>query len=269
MREDKNRAAALLCVSFGTSVDSARESIAAVEAALAAAAPERLFARAYTSGIIRRVLAGRGETVPGVAEALEALAAGGVRRVLVQPTHLLAGNEYEKIRREMAPLRGRFAALELGEPLLAAPSDGEALAAALDGAYPPVEGETLVLFGHGTDHAANGAYPALQAVFCRRGRGDVLVGTVEGRPAFSEVRARLAAQGGRRVHLVPLMLVAGDHAANDMAGPGPESWRTRLEAEGWTVRATVRGLGMLPAVQALYVDHLRRALGGREGGHGL
>ena len=124
-----------------------------------------------------------------------------------------------------------------------------------------------MLIGHGTDHAADMTYSALQTVFRLLGRTDVLVGTVEGWPTFDEVLAQLRQRWGSSVHLVPLLLVAGDHARNDMAGSGPDSWRSRLEAEGYTVRVTLRGLGLLPAVRELYRAHLVRAL--EEGGHGL
>ena len=135
-----------------------------------------------------------------------------------------------------------------------------ALAAGLSAAYPQQNGETLVLFGHGTDHAADLVYPALQTAFRLAGRTDVLVGTVEGWPAFGDVLAQLRARSGKTVHLVPLMLVAGDHALNDMAGADPDSWKSRLEAEGFAVRASLRGLGVMPAVQAMYRAHLEEEL---------
>ena len=260
---------ALLCVSFGTSAAGARESITAVEERLRAAAPDRMFVRAFTSPTIRRILAGRGEEVPSLAQALEILCRQGVTDVLVQPTHMLYGREYEKIRADVAPWRERFETFRLGVPLLAGAEDLRKLARILSGRYPPQEGEALVLFGHGTDHSADMAYPALQTVFRLQGRPDVLVGTVEGWPDLAEVLAQLRDRGGSRVRLVPLMLVAGDHVRNDMAGKGPDSWTSRLEAAGYAVRCTMQGLGMLPEVQALYAEHLRAALQRQEKDHGL
>lgn len=257
---------ALLCVSFGTSVPQARGSIEAVEEALGSTAPDRQLCRAFTSTIIRRILARRGEEIPGVTEALEALAAQGVTDVLVQPTHILPGNEYDKIRREMAPFQGRFSALTMGPPLLGDTDDLRALAAVLSEAYPAQAGEALVLFGHGTDHLTNVLYPALQTVFRLMGRDDVLVGTVEGWPAYEEVAAQMEQGGWRRARLVPLMLVAGDHAMNDMAGPS-DSWRTKLEAAGYSVHWDIRGLGELAGVRELYCRHLTRTV--EEIGHGL
>ena len=247
---------ALLCVSFGTSVERARPAITAVEDTLRETAPERVFARAFTSSIIRRVLAGRGEEVPGVTEALETLLAQGIEDVAVQPTHILYGNEYDKLAAEADSFRDRFRLLRIGRPLLADSRDLRTLAAALDAAYPRRAGEALVLFGHGTDHFANAAYPALQTAFRLMGREDVLVGTVEGWPVFDDICMLLERGGCSAVHLVPLMLVAGDHAMNDMAGDGPDSWRSRMEAAGYRVRCTMDGLGLLPAVRRMYREHL-------------
>lgn len=251
---------AILCVSFGTSVPAARESIDAVETALAAAAPERVFARAFTSSIIRRILAGRGEEIPGVDGALAQLYEAGVTDVLVQPTHILYGNEYDKIVSEAQAWRDRFECLRIGRPLLADTADLQNVARLLCDAYPARPEEALVLFGHGTDHFANAAYPALQTAFRLLGREDVLVGTVEGWPTLADVEAQLKKTACTRVHLVPLMLVAGDHAMNDMAGGEADSWKSRLEADGYAVTATIQGLGMLPAVRELYRAHLDSVL---------
>lgn len=253
---------AVVCVSFGTSVPAGRENITAVENVLRQAAQERIFVSAFTSGVIRRILKERGEVVHSVAEALEELWKQGVTEVLVQPTHILCGHEYDKLRREAEPWRDRFEKLRIGRPLLTDTGDLQTLAAELSAAYPAQAGETLVLFGHGTDHTANMVYPALQTVFHLSGRPDVLVGTVEGWPAFEDVLAQLKARDGKQVHLVPLMLVAGDHAMNDMAGEEADSWASRLAAEGYTVRCTVQGLGLLPAVQGMYCAHTAVCGGG-------
>lgn len=249
---------AVVCVSFGTSVPAGRENITAVENVLRHSAQDRIFISAFTSGVIRRILKERGETVYSVAEALEELWKQGVTEVLVQPTHILCGHEYDKLKREAEPWWDKFDALRIGRPLLTDTGDLQTLAAVLSAAYPHQAGETLVLFGHGTDHAADLVYPALQTAFRLAGRTDVLVGTVEGWPAFGDVLAQL--KGGKTVHLVPLMLVAGDHALNDMAGADPDSWKSRLEAEGFAVRASLRGLGVMPAVQAMYRAHLEEEL---------
>lgn len=250
---------ALLAVSFGTSVPQARQSIACVERALAAAAPGRAFVRAFTSPTIRRILANRGETVESLPGALEALAAAGCEDVAVQPTHLLYGIEYDKMKETAAAFAPRFTSLRFGKPLAADDADLRALAGCAWRAYAPAEG-ALVLLGHGTEHFANMVYPALQTALRLQGGRDAFVGTVEGWPSFADVLAQLRDGGYRTVTLAPLMLVAGDHARSDMAGPGPGSWKSRLEAAGLTVRCHMQGLGELPGVQELYAAHLREML---------
>ena len=232
---------ALLAVSFGTSVPRARQDIEAVERVLAAGAPERAFCRAYTSPTIRRILAERGEPVSGLPEALEALAAAGVEDVAVQPTHLLYGFEYDKLKADAAAFAGRFARL----------------AACMARRFGQPEGGALVLLGHGTEHFANMVYPAMQTALRLAGGRRAYMGTVEGWPGFDEVLAQLKEDGCGQALLVPFMLVAGDHALNDMAGDGPKSWKSRLEAAGVGVRCRMRGLGALPEVQALYGARLR------------
>ena len=260
MKNDKSMKQAVVCASFGTSVPAGRENITAVENALRQSARDRVFVSALTSPTIRRILRERGEAVYSVPEALESLRSQSVTEVLVQPTHILCGHEYDKLKWEAETWRDRFDTLRIGRPLLTDTDDLQTLAAGLSAAYPARSGETLVLFGHGTDHAANLIYPALQATFHLAGRSDVLVGTAEGWPAFEDVLAQLKARNGKYVHLVPLMLVAGDHALNDMAGADTGSWKSRLEAEGFTVRSTLRGLGLLPEVQTMYRIRLKEEL---------
>jgi sirohydrochlorin cobaltochelatase len=216
--------------------------------------------RAFTSPTIRRILAKRGQQVPSLTEALEDLAQKGFDRVAVQPTHLLPGIEYDGLASEAEALRNRFSQLLLGRPLLWEPSDEEMLVRALDEAFPSQEGEALVWMGHGTAHAAGGVYERLQRQFEALGRRDVFIATVEGSPTLDDARAWLRQGGWTNVHLSPLMLVAGDHALNDMAGDEPESWKNVLTGDGVQVRCTLRGLGTLEAVQALYAAHLRELL---------
>lgn len=251
---------ALICVSFGTTVPAARQEIEAVERALSAAAPDRKMVRAFTSGMIRRILKERGETVYSLPEALEALRQEGTEDVFVQPTHFLCGIEYDKLRAEAGAARQNFARLRVGRPLLASTRDLRALAETVAALYPARQDGAVVLMGHGSAHFANVVYPALQTIFELGGRPDIRVGTVEGWPALAEVRRSLEQMKVRRVHLAPLMLVAGDHARNDMAGEGPDSWQTVLEQDGYAVTATLEGLGRCEAVQALYAAHLREDL---------
>ena len=252
---------ALLAVSFGTSVPAAEAAIANIEAALAAAFPEREVRRAFTSRIICRKLAREGRPVSSPEEALEALAAAGVRDVLIQPTHLTPGDEYDKLCRIAEPYRDRFAAFRVARPLIAGPEDLLAVAEAVLAHYPLPAGEALVLMGHGSEHIANMIYPALQTAFRAKGADNVFVGTVEGWPELDDCLAALRAGTWKRVTLAPLMLVAGDHAMNDMAGDEPDSWKNRLTAAGCDVRCCLEGVGMWDEVCALACAHARAAAG--------
>lgn len=247
---------AILVVSFGTSVPQARESISAVEEALTAAVPERVFKRAYTSPTIRGLLSQRGEETDSLEQALEKMAAAGYQDIVVQPTHLLYGIEYDKMKAVIERYQGSFQRLVFGKPLLAGAADLRTLAECVWHACRPAEG-ALVLLGHGTAHFSNMVYPALQTTLRLQGIRDAFVGTVEGWPGFYEVLQQLQEGGYRQVTLAPFMLVAGDHACNDMAGEDPESWKSRLETAGFKVSCRMQGLGILPEVQALYVKHLR------------
>lgn len=259
---------ALVCASFGTTVPTAAADIAGVEQALAAAAPGWQLLRAYTSGMVRTALAGRGQPEDSVPEALARAAAAGCRRVLVQPTHFLWGVEYDKLKAQALAAAPGFDWLRVGRPLLDDTRDLRALAGAIGALYPAEPGRAVVLMGHGSAHRANVVYPALQGIFELQSRPDIRVGTVEGWPGLAEVCAALARSRASRVLLVPLMLVAGDHAQNDMAGPDPHSWRSVLAGQGYRVDWVRHGLGSEKAVQDLYAAHLRGVLQ-EDGAHGL
>ena len=175
----------------------------------------------------------------------------------MQPTHLLYGFEYDKLKADAAAFAGRFARLALGRPLAADSESLRALAACMVRRFGQPEGGALVLLGHGTEHFANMVYPAMQTALRLAGGRRAYMGTVEGWPGFDEGLAQLKKDGCGQALLVPFMLVAGDHALNDMAGDGPKSWKSRLEAAGVGVRCRMRGLGALPEVQALYGARLR------------
>lgn len=251
---------ALVCVSFGTTVENGQADLSAVESVLQAAAPECHFVRALTSRIIRKRLAARGEDAKSLPEVLEELLADGFTDVAVQPTHLLYGYEYDKIKAEIAPYVMQFSRFVLGKPLLSDTNDLQTVAKILGQSYPPEAGEALLLMGHGTEHFAGVVYPALQSVFTLQGRMDTFVAAVEGWPALDDVLPQVQLAGYRKAHLVPLLLVAGDHACHDMAGDDPESWKSQLEAAGFTVRCTLEGLGRLPGIQQLYCAKLKEIL---------
>lgn len=251
---------ALVCVSFGTSVPAARKSIIAVEDALRKEMPEADFFRVFTSSIIRRILAGKGETVWSMQDALQTLTDGSYDRIIIQPTHFLYGFEYENIRDSVEEARKQFPAITLGVPLLSNTADIQELAKILHQEFPQKQGRAVVFMGHGTHHFANVVYLALQAAFHMMGRKDMLVGTVEGFPEIDEVCQQIKDGGYTEAQLAPLMLVAGDHAINDMAGEEEDSWKSVLTQQGIQVECVLQGLGMNSGVQEMYRRHLRELL---------
>ena len=252
---------ALLVVSFGTSHDGTREkTIGALEREVASAYPSIPIRRAFTSKVFLRGLVRRGIQVDSVPQALDKLVEEGFSNVAVLSSHLIPGEEYDKLRALIEEYRPRFPSLSLTAPLLHTTGDLLAVAKAVLDRHPVAEGEALVLMGHGTYHPANSIYPALDFVFRDLGREDVFVGTVEGYPEVDSVLRRLQRAGYTKVLLVPLMLVAGDHAINDMAGEEPDSWKNQLEGAGIAVRCALEGLGEVPAIRELYLSHLREVL---------
>ncbi|NCB63012.1 MAG: sirohydrochlorin cobaltochelatase [Clostridia bacterium] len=250
---------AILAVSFGTSFpDTLEKTIAAIEGDLAAAMPDRELRRAFTSGIIIRKLQKRdGVCIADVPHALEALKTEGFTDIVIQPTHMMNGDEYDKLRAQAEPFAADFARFVIGKPLLSAVEDYKSVAlAALEELPEKREDTALVFMGHGTEHHANAAYAQLEYVFRDLERGDVLIGTVEGYPGLNEVLRRLGERPQiKRITLYPLMVVAGDHARNDLAGEEEDSWRSRLTALGYGVDCNLRGLGEYPGIRKLFTAH--------------
>lgn len=255
----------LLVVSFGTSFTESRiASIGAVEAALERAFPSYAVRRSFTSGvIIRHILRRDGVAIDGVARALDRARDNGVRELLVQPTHLMNGYEYGGLVKALESRRDDFERVRIGAPLLTTEADYIRTAHIMAEAAAPFEdGRTAVCYmGHGTEAASNGVYERMQKVLAGSGRRNHFVGTVEAKPDVGDVLKMVKDGGYESVVLRPMMLVAGDHAANDMAGDGEDSWRSIFEANGFKGRVVcvVSGLGELEGVQQLLVDHAREA----------
>ena len=255
---------AVLVVSFGTShLDSCEKTVGAIEQEIAAAFPDREVRRAFTSGMILKKLKNRdGVEIDGVAEALGRLLDGGFTDVLVQPTHVMNGNEYEDMMREAAGFEGKFNQLRYGAPLLTSSEDYFQLIEAIrEEVFPLLEDELLVYMGHGSDHEANAVYSALNFMLSQKGIHNVVVGTVEAYPDLPAVLAIAKQSGKKRIRLMPLMVGAGDHAKNDMAGGEEDSWDTAFRNAGFEVEAQLKGLGEYAAVRKLYVEHARAAAG--------
>lgn len=252
----------LLVVSFGTSVEETRErTIGAIEKALAAAFPEYKLYRAWTSGVIRRkLLRTVGMQIDSVEEAMDRMASDGVKELLVQPTHLLDGEENRLMTEAIRAAAGRFAQVKIGAPLLVTPEDLKALADAVAEICPVLgEKELFAWMGHGSSELKENVYVALNELFAREGRDNMLVGTVEFEPGFAPIEEYIRAKKPGKVFLAPLMVVAGDHAVNDMSGDEDDSWKSQVAAMGAEPVCILKGLGEYEAVRQLYVAHAKKA----------
>ena len=252
----------ILVVSFGTSYRETREkTIGAIENYTQEAFPDWEVRRAFTSRIILKKLRERdGLVMDDPAAALEKAVRSGVRRLLVMPTHLMDGKEYHMLEEAVQKYEGRFESCAVSAPLLSKTSDFERLAAAVEEELLPRMGkdEAAVIMGHGTDAASNAVYAKLQTLLKDR----IFVATVEGTPTLEDILPLLKDSGAKRALLSPLMIVAGDHAVNDLAGEEEDSWKSVLEKEGYRVSALLKGLGEYEKVRQLFADHVREAMQG-------
>ncbi len=256
---------AVLAVSFGTSYNESRTaSIGAVESAIADAFKEFEVRRAFTSQMVINKLKRRdGERIDNVEEAMKRLVADGVKTLVVQPTHVTNGFEYEKMADAVTRFAEQFDALALGKPLLTSDEDYARLAdILLEETAPYNKPKTAVVFmGHGTGHPANTAYARLGDIFkATDGAKNYYIATVEATPTLADVLAEVAQTDATRVVLLPLMIVAGDHASNDMAGHGDDSWRTQFEKAGYAVECVIKGLGEYPGIRQMFLSHTRDAI---------
>ena len=253
----------LLVVSFGTSYnDSRRETIGAIETAMQTAFPDYSVRRGFTSQIIIDHVNKRdGEKIDNVTEALDRAVANGVKNLVVQPTHLMNGLEYTDLKNELAGYSDSFEKIALGEPLLTSDDDFQkVMNAIVDATKEYDDGETAICFmGHGTEADSNSVYTKMQETLTAAGHTNYFVGTVEATPSLDDVIAAVKESGFKKVVLRPLMIVAGDHANNDMAGDEDGSWKTEFEKAGFEVTTVVEGLGGLTDIQNLFVAHAQAA----------
>ena len=274
----------ILVVSFGTSYnDSRAQDIQGIEEALEQAYPDWSVRRAFTAQIIiNHVQARDGEFIDNMEQALDRAVANGVKQLVVQPTHLMHGSEYDEMMDAVEAYRSQFESVAVAEPLLgevgndatvinpdkAAVAQAITAAALADAGYDSLEstaadGTAFVFLGHGTAHVAKVSYSQMQTQLDTLGYDNAWIGTVEGKPEDTSAEAvieAVKAAGYTKVVLRPLMVVAGDHANNDMAGEDPDSWKSLFTAAGLEVEVQIAGLGSVPAVQQLYVDHTGEAM---------
>lgn len=262
---------AILVVSFGTSyLETLQLTIASIENKIKDNFPEYEVRRAFTSRFVIKKLASRdGIQIDTEQQALEKLHAEGYREVYIQPLHVVAGEEYDKVKRLVVHYAhaGLFDRIKLGRPLLYymgqedQPDDYLAAVQAVTAELPKLGNEDAVVFmGHGGLHPANAAYAALQLKFEQAGFNRTFVYTVEGFPALEHVIEKLNGNQVKKVLLIPFMLVAGDHVQNDMAGPEDDSAKSQLQKAGLHVEVYLRGLGENSLIQELYVQHLQDAI---------
>ena len=254
---------ALLVISFGTTYEETlKKTIRACEQKLAEEFPGYDLKRAFTSRFVIRKLARRdGIQVDTPLMALEHLVQEQYDQVLIQPLNLIPGEEYSrKIFHPLSHLKKQFTSFSLGKPLLYFEEDYDNLLDALEEQMPPQQRDEAVVFmGHGTEGPANAVYSQLQAK-ARDRNLPVEIGCVEGYPELDRVLSNLEKRNVRKIHLMPLLLVAGDHALNDMAGNEPESWKEVLRSRGYEVKCHLKGLGENPLVQKAFCAKASKAL---------
>ena len=276
----------ILVVSFGTSYNDSRvEDIRSIEDAIAAAFPDWSVRRAFTAQIIiNHVQARDGEFIDNMEQAMDRAVANGVKVLVVQPTHLMHGAEYDEMMDVLSAYEDQFESISVAEPLLGEVgsdatvinADKEAVAQAVvaaaaadagfaDAAEAAAQKTAFVLMGHGTAHVAKVTYSQMQTQMQTLGYDNVFIGTVEGESEETSCEAvieAVKAAGYTKVVLRPLMVVAGDHANNDMAGAEEDSWKSMFEAAGCfdSVTAQIAGLGSIEAVQNLYVAHTKAVI---------
>ena len=280
----------LLVVSFGTSFNGSRaEDIGGIEKALQTAYPDWSVRRAFTAQIIiNHVQARDDEKIDNMDQALQRAVDNGVKNLVVQPTHLMHGAEYDELTEAVESYKDKFESVTIAEPLLgevgdsddAVNDDKKAVAEAITAeavktaGYDSLEvaeadGTAFVFMGHGTSHTAKISYSQMQSQMNDLGYDNVFIGTVEGEPedtACEAVIEKIKEAGYKKVVLRPLMVVAGDHANNDMAGDDEDSWKSQFEASGAfdKIDTQIAGLGEIAAIQDLYVAHTKAAIDGND-----
>ena len=261
---------AILVVSFGTTyADTRKVTTDAVEAKIKAAFPEYDVRHAFTSRIIIKKLAERdGLVVDTEKQALEKLKAEGYKEIVIQPLHVEAGDEYSKLMRVVDKYEKSFDKVSVGRPILyytgqegEKPDDYAIAINALQDQLPKLgKNEAVGLMGHGGVNPSNTAYAALQLKLQDAGLKNVFVFTVEGYPTYENMVTALKANKIKKITLMPFMLVAGDHAQNDMAGDEKDSFKSQLTAAGFQVEAYIHGLGENKGIQDIYVQHVKDAI---------
>lgn len=262
---------AILVVSFGTSYEKTRKlTIEKIENNIKEEFQGYDIRRAFTShGVIKKLKESYGVFIDKPEEALQKLKEEGYEEVLIQPLHIIPGEEYDYIKNvvEVFKRDKSFKRIELGRPALFfkgddehSPDDYRIFIEALK--HQISKNEIVVLMGHGTHHPADAVYSCLQCVLGDYGLNNVFVGTIEGYPSLNHVIDNLKKNNIEKITLMPLLIVAGDHAINDMSGEEEDSWKSILLREGFEVDIYLHGLGENPKIQNIYVEHIKDIISG-------
>lgn len=260
MPDKKNKA--ILVVSFGTSYEETRtKNIEAIEKKIEDKYQDYKIYRAFTSKmIIKKLKEVDGIEIPTVEEALEAISKEGMLELIVQPTHIIHGIENDNMIEAIKMYEDRFKSVMIGTPLLSETVDYEEVIDIIMDHFKILKSEeAIVLMGHGSSHYSNSSYPALDYMFKEKGYPNVYVGTVEGYPSLEHVVGILKKTSIKKIYLTPLMVVAGDHAMNDMAGEEEDSWKVILNQEGFEVEIVMKGLGEYEDIQEMFIKHIEKA----------
>lgn len=254
----------ILLAFFGTSVPEGEAALKTLEAKVTAAYPAYEVRRAYSSNIIRKKLAESGQHVDSTVTALARMMDDGFTHVAVLTSLFIPGEEYHGLARTVAAFDGLpkgFDAIALSQPLLSDPAGMPDVAAAFLKSVPAERkpGEAVVFMGHGTHHPGNIFYPGLQYYLAHLDP-NTFVGTVEGTPGLDDIVAELKKRSIKKVCLIPLMAVAGDHAQNDMAGDEPDSWKSQLTKVGIEAVPVMKGLAEFDSIVDMWIEHLKVAM---------
>lgn len=258
----------ILVVSFGTSYENTRKvTINAIENAIRNAHPDTPLYTAWTSKMIMaKLLKTTGEKILNVSEALEKMIQDKITDVYIQTTHVINGIEYDLLKEDALKYQNSFASISFGKPLLSSTEDMQKVIRIVAEefsdqlSYSESETEALVLMGHGTEHHSNMGYAALDYMFKQMGYPNIHIGTVESYPSLDQIFFLLKDTPVKKIHLAPFMIVAGDHANNDMAGEDKDSWAFRCKKAGYEVECHLKGLGEYPKIHKIFLEHLDEIL---------
>lgn len=254
----------ILVVSFGTSYKETRElTIKAIEKDIEKSFPDYKIYTAWTSKmIIRKVLRVEGVKIPTVEEAMEEILRDGITELVVQPTHIINGIENDIMTHTIESYKDKFKFIKFSTPLLTSQEDMNEAVGIVSTIFKDVNEDTaVVLMGHGSEHYANMAYSAFDYTMKEKGMANFFMGTVEAYPSIEEVKNAVKNGGYKKVILTPFMIVAGDHATNDLIGDEEDSWYSEFKGMGMEVSYVLKGLGQYEGIRNIFINHLKKAIG--------